>query len=258
MGRVGAFHAAVSVFTIVPVAPIEINRANAHRATLALPWVGLAIGVLAAGVAWAVRAVEGGEFLASVLVLAILATITGALHLDGLADTADGIGSRRPADEALTIMKRSDIGPMGVAALVLVLLLDCAALGSAHLNGPNLLAAVATFPLVGRMAVLTGTGGWAPNARPGGFGALFSGVTSLRSWIASALVVAAITGVAGTLASGFRGAVVFVAAALLSWLVGWLTQRWLIRHFGGLTGDLLGALIEITQLVFLLTLAVAA
>jgi len=61
-----------------------------------------------------------------VLVLATLAAVTGAMHLDGLADTADGIGSRRPAEEALTIMKRSDIGPMGVAALVLVLLTDAA------------------------------------------------------------------------------------------------------------------------------------
>jgi len=258
MSRPGALHAAVSVFTIVPVAPIEIDRGTARRAALALPWVGLLAGLVAAAVAGAVRALNGGTLLACVLVLATLAAVTGAMHLDGLADTADGIGSRRPAEEALTIMKRSDIGPMGVAALVLVLLTDAAALASPHLAGPTLLAAVACLPMVGRVAVLTGTGRWAPNARPGGFGALFAGVTSGRDWMASALVVLAVSALAGAWASGLRGAVVFGLAPVLSWLVGWSAQRRLIRRFGGLTGDLLGALIEVTQLVFVVVLGLVA
>ncbi len=127
------------------------------------------------------------------------------MHLDGLADTSDGIGSRRPPDEALTIMKRSDIGPMGVATLVLVLLVDAAALASPHLTGSKLLAAVACLPMVGRVAVLTGTGRWAPNARPGGFGALFSGVTSGRGWALSTSGVLAVSVLAGDWASGLRG-----------------------------------------------------
>jgi adenosylcobinamide-GDP ribazoletransferase len=258
MSRVGALHAAVSVFTIVPVAPIEIDRGTAHRAVLALPWVGLLIGITAAVVAGGVRALNGGSLLASVLTLATLAAVTGAMHLDGLADTADGLGSRRPPEEALTIMKRSDIGPMGVAALVLVLLIDTAALTSPHVNGPTLVAAIACLPMVGRVAVLTGTGGWAPNARPGGFGALFSGVTSGRGWSLSALGVLAVSVLAGGWASGLRGAVVFGTAPLLSWLVAWWAQKRLIRRFGGLTGDLLGALIEVTQLVFVLVLGLVA
>ncbi|MBI4899597.1 MAG: adenosylcobinamide-GDP ribazoletransferase [Actinobacteria bacterium] len=258
MRRPGAFHAAVSVFTIVPVPPIDIDRDSARRAALALPWVGLLIGVAAAVVAGAIQWLGGGSLLAGVLALALLAAVTGAMHLDGLADTADGIGSRRPAAEALAIMKRSDIGPMGVAALVLVLLVDAAALSSPHLTGPRLLAALACLPMVGRVAVLTGTGGWAPSARPGGFGALFSGVTSGRSWALSTLGVLVVSVLAGSWASGSRGAVAFGLAATLSWLVAWLAQRRLIRRFGGLTGDLMGALVEVSQLVFVVAVGLVA
>ena len=62
--------------------------------------------------------------------MALLAVATGGLHLDGLADTADGLGSRRPADQALEIMRRPDAGPLGVATLVLVLLVQVSALAS--------------------------------------------------------------------------------------------------------------------------------
>ncbi len=258
VARVGGFHAAVSVFTVIPVPPIGIDRDTARRAALALPWVGLLLGAVAAAVAGVVRALDGGPLLAAVLALTLLAAATGAMHLDGLADTADGVGSRRPAEEALTIMKRSDIGPMGVAALVFVLLLDTAALASPHLQGPKLLAALTCLPMVGRVAVLTGTGRWAPTARPGGFGALFSGVTSGLGWALSALGVLAVSVLAGGWVGGLRGAVVFAVAPLLSWLAAWWTQRRLVRRFGGLTGDLMGALVEVAQLVFAVALSVMA
>lgn len=258
MTRPGAFHAAVSVFTIIPVPSIAVDRDTARRAVLALPWVGLLLGAIAAVVAGGVRALDGGSLLASVLALTLLAAVTGAMHLDGLADTADGIGSRRPADEALTIMKRSDIGPMGVATLVLVLLVDAAALASPHLQGAKLLAALACLPMVGRVPVLTSTGRSAPNARPGGFGALFSGVTSGRGWALSALGVLGVSVLAGGWAAGLRGALAFGGAPLLSWLAAWWTQRRLVRRFGGLTGDLMGALVEVTQLVFVVVLGVVA
>ena len=111
---------ALGLFTILPVrAAPEIGRDDAARAVLWLPVVGLLLCVPAAAVLLAVEA--GGHsgprrLLAAALAIGVLALLTGGLHLDGLADTADGLGSRRPRDEALAIMRRSDVGPFGVAA----------------------------------------------------------------------------------------------------------------------------------------------
>ena len=84
------------------------------------------------------------------------------------------------------------------------------------------------------------------------------GVTSGRGWVLSASGVLVVSVLAGGWASGLGGAVAFAVAPLLSWLVGWGAQRRLVRRFGGLTGDLLGALIEVTQLVFVVVLGVIA
>jgi len=130
---------ALGLFTILPVrAAPEIGGDDAARAVLWLPVVGLLLAVPAAAVLLAVEA--GGHsgprrLLAAALAIAVLALLTGGLHLDGLADTADGLGSRRPRDEALAIMRRSDIGPFGVAALLFTCVLQITALArscSAH------------------------------------------------------------------------------------------------------------------------------
>ena len=108
--------------------------------------------------------------------MALLAVATGGLHLDGLAGTADGLGSRRPADQALEIMRRSDAGPLGMATLLLVLLVQVGALASL----PHVLGRGAAGPgrgwtgasglvlaaVTSRVAVVLATG--SPSARPSG------------------------------------------------------------------------------------------
>lgn len=250
-----ALHAAVSLFTWVPVPAVDLDRDTARRALLALPWVGLACGLAAGTVAAVVGLLGGGPLLAAVAGLAALALLTGAMHLDGLADTADGLGSRKPTDQALAVMKASDIGPMGVAALVFVLAFDAAALTSPHLAGAALPAAVVAMPMVGRVAALIGTGRWSAPARPTGFGALFAGVTTDLALLISGVAVLAAAALGGGLALGARGVAVFMLGALVAWGVAALWQRHLHRRFGGITGDTLGALIEVSQAAFLLSLA---
>ena len=120
--RAYGLRTALSLFTVIPAgAGAELGEGEAAAAVLWLPAVGLLLGGLAAGVMLGVAA--GGDsgprrLLGAVLAVALLALLTGGLHLDGLADTVDGLGSRRPAQQALEIMRRSDVGPMGVAALV--------------------------------------------------------------------------------------------------------------------------------------------
>ena len=90
------------------------------------------------------------RLLGAVLAVAVLGLLTGGLHLDGLADTADGLASRRPREEALTIMRQGDTGPLGVAALVLAVLLQVTAL--AALPGPLALAGLALGAVTARTA----------------------------------------------------------------------------------------------------------
>ncbi|HHT12664.1 MAG TPA: adenosylcobinamide-GDP ribazoletransferase, partial [Propionibacterium sp.] len=177
---------ALGLFSIIPVPPFEVDRRVAARAMAGFPWLGLLLGALAAAVLYG-ASVLASPILGAMLGLAALAGLTGALHLDGVADTADGLGSRRPPDEALQVMRKSDVGPMGVAVLVLVLLIDAAALAS--LPSPLLGAvALAGGAMTGRLAVTLASTSQR-SARRQGFGALFVGVTSIATAAVSCLAV---------------------------------------------------------------------
>jgi adenosylcobinamide-GDP ribazoletransferase len=256
---------ALGLFTILPLGTTQaIGRAQATRAIRWLPLTGLIVALPAAGVLLAVRAAgHGGEraalnsLLASVLAVAALAVLTGGLHLDGLADTADGLGSRRPAAGALEIMRRSDIGPFGVTALVLVLLMQVAALAAITQAG-RAAAALVAAAVTGRVAVVLATGPSSPAARPDGLGALVAAATSgaARASVAAALLVAATAGAAavGGLPFAWRAAAA-VAAGLLA---AGLLRRAALRRLGGLTGDVYGALVETGATTVLLVLALTA
>lgn len=248
--------AALGLFTIIP-APVltTVDRDVARRAIAAFPWLGallgLAAGAVGAGVGWR----SGSGFLAGIVVLLVLVGATGAMHLDGIADTADGLGSRKGPDEALAIMKRSDIGPMGVTALVGDLLLGAALLSS--LPWRWLVVAAVLGPMVGRLGVVQATLVGTPCARPGGFGSLFSEVTSRATFAAEVATALVVAGGAGFLAGGGWGVAATCAALLaaLGAMAGWAQH--LRRRLGGLTGDCFGSLIEVGQLVCWLVLALA-
>ncbi len=246
--------AAWGMFTVLP-APVlaSVDRDTARRAMLALPWVGLGLGALAGAASGAVLLLGGGGTLAAVAGVAVLAATTGALHLDGLADTADGLGSRRAAPEALEIMKRSDIGPMGVVSLVLVLASQVAALAS--VPEAALPWVVAATAMVGRIPALGATRAGVPPARPGGFGALFAGVTSRRGLGVDAAAVLTVATALGWAAGGVTGAATLAAAAGVAWGIAFVWQRTLERRLGGITGDTLGSLIEVTQAAFAVSCA---
>jgi adenosylcobinamide-GDP ribazoletransferase len=138
------------------------------------PLVGALLGGVAAAVLSAALWLGISPLLASVLAVGTLALLTRALHLDGLADLADGLGSGRPAEGALDIMKRSDIGPFGVVTLVLVLGVQVAALAEASAAGYGPVALVAAC-VAGRLAITWACREGVPAARPGGLGAAVAG-----------------------------------------------------------------------------------
>lgn len=249
---------ALGLFTILPVkAAPEIGRDDVAGAVLWLPATGLLAAVPAAGVLLAVQA--GGHsgprrLLAAALAVGVLALLTGGLHLDGLADTADGLGSRRPRDEALAIMRRSDIGPFGVAALLFTVLVQVTALATVAPGWPDA-AALAVAAVTGRTAVVLATGPGSPAARPDGFGALVAGATTTRARLAAAVMLLAVTAAAAGAAWGAYPALRAVIAVLAGLCAGELLRRLARRRLGGMTGDVFGALIELATATVLLSLA---
>lgn len=243
---------ALGMFTIIPAPFVDaVDATLARRAVLFLPWLGLALGGVSALCGWLVAWRGGGSLLGGIVALVVLAALTGAMHLDGLADTADGLGSRRPAAEALQVMRRSDIGPMGVSSLVLVLLLDAAVLSAPSLASLRW-QACALAPMLGRLAVLTATRQGLRGARGQGFGALFAEALGRRAVIGEVALGLAVACGLGWCADGWHAAlrVGLGAAASLLVAAGWRTH--LIRRLGGLTGDTFGSLVEVTQAAFLL------
>ena len=251
---------ALGLFTILPVRAVpEIGRPDAARAVLWLPVAGLLLSVPAAGVLLGVQAGGGSaprRLLAAALAIGVLALLTGGLHLDGLADTADGLGSRRPRDEALAIMRRSDVGPFGVVALLFTVLVQVTALATVTAGWPGV-AALAVAAVTGRTAVVLATGPGSPAARPDGFGALVAGATSARARITA---VAVLLAAAATTAAawGWYPAARAVIAVLAGLCAAGLLRRLAVRRLGGMTGDVFGALVEVSSAMVLLALALTA
>ena len=235
----------MSLFTVIPVGgEAELRKGDAARAVLWMPVVGLLLGLASAGVMIGVDTGGSGgprRLLGAALAVGLTALLTGGLHLDGLADTADGLGSRRAPAGALAIMRRSDVGPMGVAALVLVLLIQVTALAAVP---DGAAASLVLAEVTGRVAVVVATG--SPAARPGGFGALVAGQTSPLARTLIVALLGCVIVVAGLASDGAGLAVRGLVAALIGLLAGGLLQLVARRRLGGMTGDVFGAIVEVS------------
>ncbi|TYB44496.1 adenosylcobinamide-GDP ribazoletransferase [Actinomadura chibensis] len=242
---------AVTLLTIVPVGSGRVDRGTARAAMLLAPAVGLVTGGAAALVLLAGDLLELNGLLAAALAVAAGAAATRALHLDGLADLADGLGSGRPAADALAIMKRSDIGPFGVVTLLLTLLVQVTALAAA----PHPAAAALVAAVTGRLALPWACRAGVPSARPGGLGSLVAGTVPTRAAVAATAAVLAAAAAAGSASGGLGGALHSAAAVACGTAAALLLLRRAVRRLGGVTGDVLGALVEVAATAALITLA---
>jgi adenosylcobinamide-GDP ribazoletransferase len=243
-----------------PVEPATVAAAMAWA-----PAVGLLLGIIATAVLLtADHPLGAGPLTSAALAVAALAVLSRGLHLDGLADLADGLGSGKPAPAALDIMRRSDIGPFGVVTLVLTLLVQVAALSHAESSGPGRgAAALITATVTGRLALTWACRRGVAAARPDGLGALVAG--SVRPAIPAAATVATLAAAVAAVAVSATVFSATVAGEPLGWTLplavvaglgaGFGVQRHAVRRLGGITGDVLGALAEIAATV---TLVVAA
>lgn len=252
---------ALALFTIAPVTDRrELTRARAVAALRWLPLLGAALGAgaglpLAAVREWAPHA----ELLGDVLAVAALVLLTRGLHLDGLADTADGLASGAPAADALRIMRRSDIGPFGVLAVLLAVLLDVTALRAIDPSGSGAVwqpvAALSVAAATGRTAVLLAAHRRVPSARPDGFGAFVAG--SVPTGLLAVAVVAVLGYGAGLATAAGASIAAWTAAQAAALLVAAGCLRHLVRRLGGVTGDVFGALVEVGAVLTLVGLGLA-
>lgn len=248
-----AWRLAVGTLTVFPVrAPATVDRLVAGRAMVLAPLAVLPLAVLAAGLGFLAGRTGWPPLLSGLVVVGVLALGTRALHLDGLADTVDGLGSGREAEQALEIMRRGDIGPMGVVALILVLGAQAVAASELSQTGPGA-AVVAVAIAVSRSSLLIACRAGVPAARPGGLGAMVAG--SVRTpVVVAAGVGAAVVLVGAALLAGWPWWVATVAVLAAAAVAYGIVQR-CVRRLGGITGDVLGATVELTLLVLLLALA---
>lgn len=232
---------AFSWLTVLPARVGPVEPANPGTAITLAPVVGLVLGLAAAGLLLLLDLLGVGGLLAGILVVAFLAMVTRGMHLDGLADTADGLGSYAKPERALAIMREGPVGPFGVVTLVLVLGAQAAAV-----NGwPALVFAVVT----GRVAFVLCCHGLPP-ARPDGLGALVAGTQPLAApvlWLVGLLLLSPLA----DLERPYLGPVAIVVATGLVLLL----SRHVHRRLGGITGDVLGAASEIATTVVLVVLS---
>lgn len=247
---------AFGTLTALPVRVSRWDRDTARAGMLCAPLAGLAVGLLAAASGVLLLLGGAGPLLAAVAAVALPAALTRGLHLDGLADTADGLGSARPAEDALRIMKQSDIGPFGVVTLLLVLLAQVAALYELFGRGwaDGALGTVAAA-VTARLALTLASRRGVPPARPEGLGAAVAGTAPWPAALAVACAAAACCAAAGALAGGGGGAVHLALTVLAGAGGAELMLRHCVRRFGGVTGDVFGALEETAATTALLALA---
>ncbi|MFI0267613.1 adenosylcobinamide-GDP ribazoletransferase [Streptomyces luteogriseus] len=246
---------AFGTLTVIPVRVTRWDREAARGGMLCAPLAGLAVGVVAAGLGLVLLFLGAGAPLAAVATVAVPAVLTRGLHLDGLADTADGLGSGKPAEDALRIMKQSDIGPFGVITLVLALLAQVAALAQAYdASWARGACAAVVSATLARLALTLAARTGVPAARPEGLGAAVAGVVPPRGAAVAAVAVAGAAAAAGALLGPYD-TVRTVLAVVLSLAAAEALLRHCTRRFGGVTGDVFGGLAETAATTALVVLS---
>ena len=240
--------AALAFLTRLPVAR-AFDAKQVARSQRWFPIVGALIGAIEAGGLWLLSP-HLPPLIAAVLVVALDAWLTGAMHYDGLADTADGFGGGRTREDVLRIMRDHAIGSYGAVAVVLAIALKAAAVSSLA-GSARAIAVLIAAPVLGRWSavLLSAT---QPYARPVSDDHPRSVGSPTRFVGRTELIVATITAVAGAvLCSVWRGAAAAVLVAAFSAVWAWRCRR----RIGGVTGDTLGAAIEVSECLALLVFA---
>lgn len=231
---------ALYFLTRLPLPRRETTLEGVGEAAWAFPVVGMLIGLLLTGAAWLLGLIFP-PIPSAALVLALWVAVTGALHLDGWVDCCDALLAARPPEVRLEILRDVHVGAFGVVGGVVLLLVKFAALASLPAGGgwPVLFLA----PAFGRWAMVYAIVRY-PYARPQGLGTALKERTGLRGL----LIATGIALVAVAVGRSWAG----LLALAVAWGLTVLFSRWALGRLPGLTGDVYGALCELTETVVLL------
>jgi adenosylcobinamide-GDP ribazoletransferase len=245
-----ALRLAAGLLSVLPVGRLpEVGPRTYGRAMLLAPLAVLPLAVVA-GVVFGVASLAGlPGAVVGLLAVGALALGTRALHLDGLADTVDGLGTGWDTERALAVMRRGDVGPMGAVALVLVLGLQAAALTGLP-RSPGGALAVALLVCASRASLLLVCRRGVPAARPDGLGRTVAGtVPPVAGGVAGLVAVAAVLLAAHLAGRPWDQGLVAAALALAG--VALLVAH-VVRRLGGVSGDVMGAAVEVALTALLL------
>jgi adenosylcobinamide-GDP ribazoletransferase len=234
---------ALQFLTIIPLPfSVRCEEKDLGKAMSFFPLVGLTLGALLVAANFILSLCLPREIV-DLLLVAILAIVTGVLHLDGLADVFDGLAARGGRERFLAVMKDSATGAAGAIGLVLVLLLKYQALLHVPIEYKH--EALFCFPMLARFAQVQMTVG-SNKARADGLGTVFIGGAG---WLQ--LLVATLFTLAATyLLLGTKGFLLFIASYLLTW--GF--KAWFHHRLRGITGDIIGFVSELNEVLCLLVI----
>lgn len=250
------FRLALGFLTIVPARVGATRPGDLGRAAGWFPFVGLLLGLVVSAAQWLCLRLFPPA-LAGALVVALWALLTGGLHLDGLADCGDGLLASATPERRLDIMRDARLGAFGGMSLILFLVLKVLAVAALPVVAlfsiqPNAGQAAAWLPF-GPLVVATVCARWLilpmgqqRGARLGGLGADFALGLRPAVIIAAAVVMAVVT-----LLGGWRA----LAAVAVAHGVAWLILQVARRRLGGVTGDILGLTVEMSELAVMLAYA---
>lgn len=237
---------AVSWLTVLPVptpttAP---DRRLGGAVIAAVPVVGALVGAVGTGAAFGLAHTRAPTLLIGLLVVALLALASRGMHLDGLADTADGLGCYGSPERVREVMRGGSAGPFAIATLALILGIDAVCIGT--LSEQNRWYAIGFAIALGRVAAVVAARDALPPSSPDGFGALVAG-TQRRSIVVWSVVATAAAYPLGPI--GYVSVVAVVAGA-------WAVSAHCARRMAGVNGDVLGACIELSVTLTLLLLCI--
>lgn len=239
------FLIALQFLTITPIKIRSIDEKNMPGALPYFPLVGLLLGLILIGIDSFLLFLKFEQFYINIILVVSLIILTGGIHLDGLADTVDGLASRKNKEEMLKVMRDSNIGAIGALSLISILLLKITFLSSISISlkpaSLILMLTLSRYSLVFSMFLF-------PYAREEGKAKAFIEGINFKVLFSATIIALGIAALAWQL----KGLAIFGAAAISAYMIG----RFINNKIGGITGDTLGAVSEIIETVVLLSIII--